>query len=111
VLDALAAGVPIVVLPIAFEQGAIAARVTRAGAGTTVSPRFLTRRRLARAIRTVIEDPAYARAAARLGAEIRAAGGVSRAANIVEKVVATGRPVLRDEPAAPLPQERARMTA
>ena len=33
VMDALAEGVPLVVVPIAFEQAAVAARVERAGAG------------------------------------------------------------------------------
>lgn len=99
VLDALAAGVPAVVVPIAFEQGAIAARLERAGAGRAVSRRFLTAGRLARAIRAVLDDPAYAAAAGRLRAEIGRAGGVRVAADIVETVVRTGRPVTRADAA------------
>ena len=38
VLDALAHGVPIVAIPLAFEQPAIATRVRRAGAGLVCSP-------------------------------------------------------------------------
>ena len=48
VLDALAAGVPMVVVPIAFEQGAIAARIERCGAGLVIPPRRLTAARLPR---------------------------------------------------------------
>ena len=97
VLDGLAAGVPLVVVPIAFEQGAIAARVERAGAGRAVSRRFLSADRLARAARSVLEEPSYAEAARRLRAEISAAGGVGLAADIVEAVAARGGPVTRDE--------------
>ncbi len=97
VLDALAAGVPLVVVPIAFEQGAIAARVERAGAGRAVPRRFLSADRLARAARLVLEQPSYAAAARRLRAEISAAGGVRLAADIVEAVAARGGPVTRDE--------------
>ncbi len=96
VLDALAAGVPVVVAPVAFEQGAIAARLVRAGAGEMMSRRFLTAAHLARIVRRVVEDPRYAAAAARLQAEIAEAGGVKLAADIVERVAATGRPVTRE---------------
>ena len=96
VLDALAGGVPIVVIPIAFEQGAIAARLERAGAGRAVSRRFLTAGRLRRAIREVMEDASHAAAAKRLQAEIAGAGGATLAADIIEDVLTTGRPVTRD---------------
>jgi zeaxanthin glucosyltransferase len=95
VLDALTAGVPIVVAPVAFEQGAIAARLVRAGAGKMVSRRLLTAGRLARTVGRVIDDPRYAAAATRLQAEIAAAGGVRLAADLAERVASTGRPVCR----------------
>ena len=97
VLDALAAGVPIVVVPVAFEQGAIAARLERSGAGAVVSRRFLSAMRLARGIRQVMANPSYAQAAGRLKAEIAQAGGVTLAADIVDAVAATGSPVTREQ--------------
>lgn len=100
VLDALAAGVPIVALPIAFEQGAIAARIERAGAGRVVRQPSLRRARLRAALRSLVHEQTYAAAARRLGAEINGAGGVRLAADIVERVVQTGRPVTRDMAAA-----------
>ena len=100
VMDSLAAGVPVVAVPIAFEQGAIAARLVHAGAGRAVSPRFLTVGRLAREIGAVLAAPGYRAAAGRLAAEIASAGGVGRAADIVETVLRTGRPVTRSEVAA-----------
>ncbi len=97
VLDALAAGVPIVVVPIAFEQGATAARLERAGAGRAVSRHFLKAGRLSRAIRQVMEDASFAAAATRLRVEIRDAGGVAIAADIVQAVSTTGRAVAREQ--------------
>jgi zeaxanthin glucosyltransferase len=97
VMDALAAGVPVAAIPIAFEQGAIAARLAHAGAGRRVGRRFLTAGRLAAAMQEVLATPAYAEAAKRIAAEIAGASGVARAADIVEAVLQTGQPVLRDE--------------
>ncbi|NNM72696.1 nucleotide disphospho-sugar-binding domain-containing protein [Enterovirga aerilata] len=92
-LDAAAAGIPVVVIPIAFEQAAIGARIAWAGAGRTVSRRFLTAGRLAGIIRHILNEPSYRMAAQRLRAEIGQAGGVRLAARIVERVAATGAPV------------------
>ena len=83
VLDALAAGVPIVALPIGFEQPATAARIARIGAGRVLSPRWLSTGRLAGALRAVIEQPGYARAARWLAAEIAAGTGAAGAADAI----------------------------
>ena len=79
-LDALAAGVPIVALPIAFEQPGTAARLRWLGAGEIVSPRFVTVNSLAARLTRVVSDPAYRRAAARLSGEMESAGGAASAA-------------------------------
>lgn len=89
VLDALAAGVPMVVAPIAFEQPATAARVARAGAGRVVSGR-LTAARLRRALRRVIDDSAHAAAAARLAREMAEPGGAEMAAALIDAAVRGG---------------------
>jgi MGT family glycosyltransferase len=83
VLDALAAGVPIVALPIAFEQPGTAARLKWVGAGRTLSPHRLTPGRLASALEDVVRNPSYREAALRLSAEMTAAGGAAQAANAV----------------------------
>ena len=90
----LAAGVPAVVVPLAYEQGAIAARVRRAGAARVCTARLFRRRQLTAAIRDVCETDSYARAARKIQGDIGAAGGVTRAADIVEEVLRTGKPVL-----------------
>ena len=100
VMDALAAGVPLAVVPIAFEQAAIAARVARAGAGRRLSRRLLTVGATMRALRDLTEAPAYRSAAGGLRDEISQAGGVGAAADVVEAVLQTRRPVTRSGLAA-----------
>ncbi|SOB88316.1 glycosyltransferase, MGT family [Sphingomonas guangdongensis] len=89
VLDALAAGVPIVALPIAFEQPATAARVARVGAGRMLSPHRLSAAALADTLRAVIERPGYAQAARGLAAEIAHGGGAADAAAAITAALAT----------------------
>jgi zeaxanthin glucosyltransferase len=84
VLDALAAGVPLVVVPLAFEQGAIAARVERSGAGVVIPRRRLTAASAAAALREVLSDASYRERAEALRDEIASAGGVARAADLIE---------------------------
>lgn len=92
-LDALASGVPTVTIPLAYEQAAIGERTRYAGVGL-VCRKSALRRRLARMIGEVVDNPVYADRAAVVRAEIRAAGGVVRAADIVEQVARTGQPCL-----------------
>ena len=88
VLDALAAGMPIVALPIAFEQPGTAARIAYAGAGRVLSPRGLTASVLALALRGVMTEPSYRAAARRIGDEMAASGGAHRAAAQVSAALA-----------------------
>lgn len=86
VMDALSFGVPMVALPITFEQPATAARIEHAGVG-----RALHRRRTAERIRDAMRDvlgaSAYREKARTLQAEVAGAGGVARAADIVESLL------------------------
>jgi zeaxanthin glucosyltransferase len=83
VMDALSFGVPMLALPITFEQPATAARLERVGAGVALH-RGRGPARIRRAIVELLEKPGYRDAARRLQAEIEAAGGVSRAADLIE---------------------------
>jgi zeaxanthin glucosyltransferase len=89
VLDALASGVPLVVLPLAYEQGAIAARVAANGAGLVVKARKAARD-LTAACRRVRDEPGFGRRAALLAEDIRAAGGTARAADLLEGLLPAG---------------------
>ena len=95
VMDALAAGKPMLLLPIAFDQPGTAARVLHAGAGVRVLPALASVGALRRGLRRLLDDPSYAQRARRLGTHVRAAGGTLRAADIIEEALQTGRPVLR----------------
>jgi len=86
VLDSLACGVPLVVMPITYEQPAIAQRVRWVGAGEMI-PLARANSSLVRAqIRKVLGKPEYANAAARIAATIRSAGGVRRACELIENI-------------------------
>ena len=69
VIKALAAGVPLVVLPMGRDQLDVAARVTAAGAGVRVRAKA-SPEKIAAAVRTVLDDPSYRRNAQRLAAAI-----------------------------------------
>ena len=92
VLDALASRTRIVVLPLAFEQPAIAARLERAGVARKVSPHLATGRSLRRAIRAVLRDGALPARLERVARDIECAGGAPRAADLIERTLALGAP-------------------
>ena len=96
VLDALVARTPIVAIPLAMEQPAIAARLERAGLGTRLSPHGLTRGRIRRAIRAVLEDRDMPDRLDRMAGEIARAGGAARAAALVEAATLARAPALRE---------------
>jgi zeaxanthin glucosyltransferase len=88
VLDALQAAVPLVVIPIAFDQPGIAARVVHHGVGRTVPRRGLTSAAVEAALRPLIERPEATARAAWLGREIAGAGGAALAARLIEDATA-----------------------
>lgn len=88
VLEALAHGCPIVAIPLASDQPAIAARVAWAGAGVVVPPGKVTSERLRTAIASVLEQSSIRLKAEALRQEILQAGGVIAAVNAIETVFA-----------------------
>ncbi len=93
-LEALSYGVPQVAIPVGTDQPGVAARIAWTGVGEVVSVTHLTAVRLAKAIRHVLICDSYRKNATRLQIAIRQAGGVSRAAEIIEQAMATGKPVV-----------------
>ncbi len=91
VLDTLAAGLPMVVMPLAFEQPGIAARVAKSGAGKALA-RWTGPGSLAKALAGLAGDPGYRARAMELREEIAAAGGADRAADLIENVLGVGAP-------------------
>jgi MGT family glycosyltransferase len=86
VLDSLANGVPLVTIPLTYEQPAIARRIEWAGAGRSLSWKTLSTSRLRGALQIVLDDPQYAAGAKRMQDSIVLCGGVNRAADTVESV-------------------------
>jgi UDP:flavonoid glycosyltransferase YjiC (YdhE family) len=88
-LGALSSGVPLVAIPISHEQPGIAARIARTGTGKILSLAKLNVARLNESVRQVFVEDSYKKNALRLKESIRRAGGVRRAADIVERSIAT----------------------
>ena len=93
-LESLARGVPMVVLPVAYDQPGVGARVEWSGVGRSIPVGRLTVDRLRDAVRTVLGDPAYRERAGRLRSSIEAADGLNRAADLIEAAFGTGRRAL-----------------
>ncbi|MEO1353075.1 MAG: glycosyltransferase [Cyanobacteria bacterium J06635_15] len=93
-LESLSNGVPMVAIPITNDQPGVAARIAWTGTGEFISPKRLSTPKLQHAIKQVLTETSYQKNAVRLRNAIRAAGGVNRAADIVEQVIQTGKPVL-----------------
>jgi MGT family glycosyltransferase len=91
VLTALAAGVPLVVVPTTWEKPETAARVVAAGAGVKISPTKCTPEALRRAVQQVLNTPSFHENARRLARSLQQAGGPPRAADLLEQFVTTGR--------------------
>jgi MGT family glycosyltransferase len=90
-LESLACGVPMVVLPVTYDQPGVGARVECAGVGRSIPVARLTLERLRVAVRTVLDDPAYRMRAGRLRSSIEAADGLNRAADLIESAFGTRR--------------------
>ncbi|WP_328953153.1 glycosyltransferase [Kitasatospora purpeofusca] len=90
--EALAHGLPLVTAPIRHDQPFVAAQLAAAGAGLRVPFARVTPDHLAAALRSVLDEPGYRAAAARVGAELLAGGGAAVAADRVEALVTPGAP-------------------
>jgi zeaxanthin glucosyltransferase len=96
-LESLAAGVPLVAIPLNFDQFGVAARIRWTGTGDFLKLRTLTPDRLKALVHEVLEKPRYAQAAARMRDAIAATNGPQRAADIIQQVVRTAKPVLNSQ--------------
>lgn len=90
VTEALAHGVPLVVAPIRHDQPVNAADVVAAGAGVRVSFARAEPARLAAALTAVLDEPSFRAGAHRIRDSFAAAGGVTAAADRVERFVQAG---------------------
>ncbi len=94
VLESLSNGVSMVAIPITNDQPGVGARLVWTGAGEVVPLSNLSGPLLRKAIQRGLTSDFYKSNASRLQQAIRQSGGVSRAADIVEIAITTGKPVL-----------------
>ena len=87
VMKALAAGVPLVCLPMGRDQLEVAARVVALGAGVRLRP-GASPAAIARAVRTVLEDPSYRSAARRMAETLAQEARTDRAVAELEGLAA-----------------------
>jgi MGT family glycosyltransferase len=81
-------GTPLVAIPLAHDQPAIAARTARSGAGIVISPKDLGIERLRSAMREVIQpNGTYHAHAGDIQRASQQAGGCDRAATIIESAI------------------------
>ena len=86
-LESLSNGVPLVAIPLADEQPGVAARIAWTGTGEFLLPSSLNVSRLRAVIEKVLAEDSYRQNALRLQQAIHRAGGVRRAADIIEAVL------------------------
>jgi zeaxanthin glucosyltransferase len=96
-LECLAAGVPMVAIPIANDQFGISARIEWTGTGLRIPATEVEPARLGQAIKTVLNDESFGRSARQFREIIAEADGLRHAVDIIERVAVTGQPVVRGE--------------
>jgi UDP:flavonoid glycosyltransferase YjiC (YdhE family) len=84
-LESLARGIPQVVLPVAYDQPGVGARIEWSGVGRSIPVTRLAVGRLRDAAREVLGDPTYRERAGALRSAIEAADGLNRAAGVIEE--------------------------
>ena len=90
-LEALAQGVPIVAIPIGFDQPGVAARVAYHKVGEFVEIGDLTAERLAQLIQKVGQDPSYRDKARYFQKVIARIQGLDLAADVIERAFKTNQ--------------------
>lgn len=89
VLTSLVAGVPLVIVPTAWELPENAQRVAESGAGLRIDPRACTPERLRQAVKTVLTNPRFRENAHRIGKHLQDQGGPDRACQLIEQLAET----------------------
>ncbi|PSB35331.1 glycosyltransferase [Chlorogloea sp. CCALA 695] len=93
-LESISHGVPMVAIPITNDQPGVAARIVWTGCGEMIKLSQLSVPKLRTTIERVLTQSSYRDNAIRLQTANQQAGGVTKAADIIEQVMSTGKPVL-----------------
>ena len=100
-LAALAAGTPMIIVPLAADQPDNADRCLAAGVARVIAPDDLDVDAVARAVRTVTTDPAYRGRAGEVADEVTAMPGPDVALDRIESMAASPAAPNATEPVAP----------
>lgn len=90
VFETLMEGKPMVAIPIAHDQPAIAARIKSVGAAEVLPIMHLSSEKIACAIERTLNSPSYREAALKIQRTLLSLKGVQRAADIMERSLHTG---------------------
>ncbi|WP_254412232.1 glycosyltransferase [Dyadobacter diqingensis] len=97
VSETLYEGLPLVVIPIAYDQSHVAGRVVASGCGVRLNYRRFKARHLKEAVHEILSEPDYKKAARKIGASFQAAGGTGKAAELLESLVLHKQAVTLDK--------------
>jgi zeaxanthin glucosyltransferase len=87
VFEALMEGKPMVAIPLALDQPAVATRLARLGIAEVLPVMRLSARKIHRAVTKVLNDPSYRDAAVKMQAELHSLRGSERAAEVIEEAL------------------------
>lgn len=93
-MECLMNAVPMVAIPITNDQPGVGARIAWTGTGEVIPVRKVSVKKLKKTIKRVLSDNSYRKNALKLKEATIRAGGLTKAADIIEQVVTTGKPVL-----------------
>ena len=87
VSETLSHGIPLVVIPIAYDQSHVAGRVVRTEAGERLNFNRFKANHLREAVQQILNNPSYREAAQKVGQSFVEAGGSATAANLLEQAI------------------------
>lgn len=87
VCESLSHGLPLVVIPIAYDQSHVAGRVTQVESGVRLNYKRFKAAHLQTAVYEILRNPAYREAAQRIQQSFEESGGATTAANLLEQLV------------------------
>lgn len=94
VMEALAAGVPMLAIPITGDQFGVGARLEYSGTGKVIGLKQCRSDVVKRALTDLLSNPTYRQRASKFKRAIERTGGAETAADILVEAMLSGRPVL-----------------
>lgn len=85
VFEALLEGIPMVAIPLAYDQPAVAARLARLRIAEVLPVMRLSAKSIRRAVEKLLSDPSYRDAAQEMQTKLQSLHGVERATEVIER--------------------------